>query len=107
MAVKKTILKVLFSAAAALVLISSVYLLLGKNVKGLGGLLASGEGQEGGAFPRDLIGRSIELQKQNMNEALAVQFTRRIAGENEKIDYLLEQISSPSLFKTNDKGGKH
>lgn len=104
MAVKKTILKVLFSAAAALVLISSVYFLLGKNVKGLGGLLASGEGQEGGAFPRDLIGRSIELQKQNMNEALAVQFTRRIAGENEKIDYLLEQVSSPSLFKTNDKG---
>ena len=100
MVVKKTLLKVLFSAAAAVVLLVSVYLMLGKDLKGYGELLVNREEQGGEGFLRDLVGRSVELEKQILTEVLAANFERRIDSENNKIDFLLEQMSSDSASET-------
>lgn len=104
MEVKKTLLKVLFSAAAAVVLLVSVYLLLGRDSKDYGGLLVNREEQGGAGFLRDLVGRSVELEKQTLTEVLAANFERRIDSENKKIDFLLEQMSSDSASETAGTG---
>ena len=82
MEVKKTLLKVLFSAAAAVVLLVSVYLLLGRDSKDYGGLLVNREEQGGAGFLRDLGGRSVELEKPTLTEVLAANFERRLDREN-------------------------
>jgi hypothetical protein len=102
--VKKTLLKVLFSAAAAVVLLVSVYLVLGRDLKDYGGLLVNREEQGGAGFLRDLVGRSVELEKQTLTEVLAANFERRIDSENNKIDFLLEQMSSDSASETAGTG---
>ena len=104
MEVKKTLLKVLFSTAAAVVLLVSVYLVLGRDLKDYGGLLVNREEQGGAGFLRDLVGRSVELEKQTLTEVLAANFERRIDSENKKIDFLLEQMSSDSASETAGTG---
>ena len=94
MAARKTILKVLFSATAAIVLLVSVYFMLGSDLKGYSGLLVNREGQGYAGFLRDLVGRSVELDKQSQAELLAASFKRRMEGESNKVDFLLEQMSA-------------
>jgi hypothetical protein len=102
--VKKTLLKVLFSAVAAAVLLVSVYFMLDRDLKGFRELLVNREEQGGAGFLRDLVGRSVELEKQALTEMLAVNFERRIDSENKKIDFLLEQMSSDSASETTGTG---
>ena len=93
MAVRKTILKVLFSATAAVVLLVSVYFMLGSDLKGYSGLLINREGQGYAGFLRDLVGRSVELDKQSQAELLAASFKRRMDSESRKVDFLIAQMS--------------
>gem|GEM_PF-2677688 len=104
MAAKKTLLKVLFSAAAAAVLLVSVYFMLGSDVKGYSGLLVNREEQGYAGFLWDLVGRSVELDKQSFTELLAASFERRLGSESSKVDFLLEQMSTGDESQTTDTG---
>ena len=104
MAAKKTLLKVLFSAAAAVVLLVSVYFMLGSDLKGYSGLLVNREEQGYAGFLRDLVGRSVELDKQSFTQLLAASFERRITSESSKVDFLLEQMSTRDESQTADIG---
>ena len=104
MAAKKTVLKVLFSAVAAVVLLASVYFMFGSNLKGYSGLLINSEEQGYAGFLRDLVGRSVELDQQSFTELLAASFERRLGSESSKIDFLLEQMSTGDESLSTDMG---
>jgi len=102
---RKTLKKIVFSAAAALVLLGSVYFLLDKSLMEIGDLLTSRE--EVGPrnlLSRDLIGRTVELEKRSLSESIARNLARQLAHENEKLDSLFESVEPSDFMKSRRTG---
>jgi hypothetical protein len=77
---RRTAQKIIFSAAAALLLLVSVYLLLGRNLREIGNLVTNreevaSESASSRLFPalfsQDPIGRALELDKRALTDRIA------------------------------------
>jgi hypothetical protein len=95
---RKTLIKIIFSAVAASILLASVYILLDRSVRDLSGLLVNRqEVDRDGPLMQDLIGRAVEFEKTSLTESLALHFTRQMLSEQEKVDFFFES-ARPSEF---------
>jgi hypothetical protein len=110
---RRTIKKITFSAGAALVLLVSLYLLIGKNLMKPGDLLSNWEEHSSGVpaarrplalFSQDLIGRALELDKKALTESVMHHLSQQLSQEQEKIDYLFDSIT-PEALLAGSRGG--
>jgi hypothetical protein len=110
---RRTVKKITFSAAAALVLLVSLYLLIGKNLLELGDLLSNREEEASevaaprlptALFSPDLIGRALELDKRALTESIMRHLVRQLSQEEEKIDFLFGSINPEELLASSQGG---